>query len=411
MGDWGDLNKRQQTYLRAIYDLDQEAEALEKSKWARGGRARPAEEWRWIFYGIFESGDDSPLRTRLKRAKLVDEGTGSTFQALETRGFILCRYHPAVDEWLDVQITKAGRKLVRAATGEIREHVKPGTLREWQWAALAKAYDAGENGVETFGGSTGDVSWETWRRLRDYAEDALVEEKMRAPVSGFGSSYNIAITAFGQWYYAANYEHYRALYPNVKAKKPRRQHPKPEVIQERPMPKRIMVKAAVLGDIVSHETKRPLGDRDPRLKRTVGLLQHPWHLGAATTAEVEHGHDMVVAVASSEDLARWVVDAINATLDAAPAVFIAPRRPAGTFAAPWDGGEVAHIYPMSHHYNRLGREVKHNGVSHTHFVLVTVVNAHWRNPLVSEERGGVVAQLPSEQEAQDLATRLSALLQ
>ncbi len=45
MPSWGDLNKRQQQYMQAIYDEDQENERYEKSQWSRGGRPRPATEW------------------------------------------------------------------------------------------------------------------------------------------------------------------------------------------------------------------------------------------------------------------------------------------------------------------------------------------------------------------------------
>lgn len=47
---WDELNKRQQAYMQAIYEVDQETEANEKSVWSRGGRPRPAIEWRWMYY-------------------------------------------------------------------------------------------------------------------------------------------------------------------------------------------------------------------------------------------------------------------------------------------------------------------------------------------------------------------------
>ena len=223
-------------------------------------------------------------------------------------------------------------------------------------------------------------------------------------------SYSMVITPFGKWYYAANYDRYRALYPDVKARKPRTQHPKPEEPKRKPLPKRIMVKAAIIGEVVSEKTRQPLGACDPHLYRTISFLEHRSHLGVATTTEIEHQHDMAIAVADTVDVARWLVDAINITLDASPTAPDLPPRPEGTFVAPWQGGEVAHIYHKSHHYNRLGREVKRAGVSHTHFVLVTVLNAHWQNPNQSEERGSIVAQLPMEDEAHVVAKRLSTLL-
>ncbi|HXL37077.1 MAG TPA: hypothetical protein VN954_07745 [Ktedonobacteraceae bacterium] len=86
-----------------------------------------------MFYGIFpETGSDSHLRRRLNVAHLVDPGTGATFEELEKRGYILCRNEPVSgfgDPLVYIQITPAGRKLVRSATGEQREKsLPPGTL-------------------------------------------------------------------------------------------------------------------------------------------------------------------------------------------------------------------------------------------------------------------------------------------
>jgi hypothetical protein len=54
----------------------------------------------------------------------------------------LCRYEHVAglgDPLVYIQITPAGRKLVRCATGEQREKPLPlGTLREWHWKADLK---------------------------------------------------------------------------------------------------------------------------------------------------------------------------------------------------------------------------------------------------------------------------------
>jgi hypothetical protein len=132
---WNDLNCRQQAYLRAVYDEDQQAEALERRRWSRGGRSRKADTWRWILYGILpELGHDSPLRAHLKAARLIDPGTGARFQALETRGLILCRYQS--DDQVRVGLTPLESKVVRAATGETSGALKPGTLREWHFQKI-----------------------------------------------------------------------------------------------------------------------------------------------------------------------------------------------------------------------------------------------------------------------------------
>ena len=81
---WADLNERQQEYMQAIYETDQEQEAEERGMWKRGGTPRPAKEWRWMEYGVFY-GIGSTLYTKLYLRQLVDEGTGSTF-FVEKRG-------------------------------------------------------------------------------------------------------------------------------------------------------------------------------------------------------------------------------------------------------------------------------------------------------------------------------------
>ncbi len=229
---WADLNERQQEYLQAIYDQDQENERLEKSQWARGGRPRPATEWRWMFYGIFpETGSDSPLRRRLKVADLVDPGTGATFEALEKRGYILCRYKPvgAFDPLVYIQIAPKGRKLVREATGEQREKsLPPGTLREWHWRAMALAWKSRPEGVIASGGWYGDygsIGWKTWLRLRDYRDGPLIEEyqtpgRYNASTGTRYDTYWLRLTPFGEQFYRENWQRYRELYPEVDAPEP-----------------------------------------------------------------------------------------------------------------------------------------------------------------------------------------------
>lgn len=230
---WEDLNKRQQRYMQAIYEVDQETERQEKSVWSRGGRPRPAIEWRWMYYGIIpELGIDSPLRARLKSARLVDEGTGSTFEALSTRKYILVQYRPVIGGTSTyVQITPAGRKLVRQAMGEQREKVLPtGTLREWHWKAMALAWSARPAGVKDEDSSYGHISWNTWLRLRDYKvsgeERPLVKEYRTSsgvynPAVGYTPDFHwIRLTAFGEQFYRENWARYQELYPEVAAPDP-----------------------------------------------------------------------------------------------------------------------------------------------------------------------------------------------
>ncbi len=44
---WDELNERQQTYLKQIFEIDQDREESERGAWNRGDRPRPADEWRF----------------------------------------------------------------------------------------------------------------------------------------------------------------------------------------------------------------------------------------------------------------------------------------------------------------------------------------------------------------------------
>lgn len=238
------LNERQLTYLKAIYRLDQEREHDERGAWNRGQRARPAEEWRWIAYNTSES----MLRWQLLEAHLVDEGTGSTFESLERRGLIGCRYErdPLGISILLVKMTSKGRRLARSLAGEQRERPLPaGTLREWHWKALVVAYQAGDEGVKqdsAFSGRYNGIGWNTWLRLRDYKhqgkEQPLIMEAYtwaqvrRMVFTGqprpndyeertvSEQEYRLHITLFGRSYYEEHWQRYRQLYPDVEAPEP-----------------------------------------------------------------------------------------------------------------------------------------------------------------------------------------------
>ncbi len=158
---WG-VNQRQQQYMLTIFETDQEQEADERGMWQRGGKPRLAREWRWMEYGVFD-GVGSTLYTKLYLRTLIDEGTGSTFAALEKRGFIKCKYthtrrngDRTFDSFLMLQITKEGRALVRSAPGaKASRSGAPGTLREWHWKALAEAWKARPAGVKDENGYYG----------------------------------------------------------------------------------------------------------------------------------------------------------------------------------------------------------------------------------------------------------------
>lgn len=218
---WDTLNKRQQTYMQAVYIVDQEQEAAIKGEGARGRwNNTPASEWRWLPYNAA----GAALLRRIQEAGYRDEGTGSTFDALERRGLILCKYEPGSlgGPILFVQITRSGRKMVRDALAIVPAKKLPvGTLREWHWRALCRAYVRADQGMgydQDTGDGFGYVSWKTCLRLRDYQvkgqDKALIREGRR------GEQFALVITGFGREYYRDNWQRYRGLYPDVDAPYP-----------------------------------------------------------------------------------------------------------------------------------------------------------------------------------------------
>ena len=169
----------------------------------------------------------TPLKQRLVDAGVADPGTGSMFETLEKRGYILVKYervtsHPLSEMLVSVRLTTQARKLVRQALGvSALKAFPPRTLREWHWRALCRAYVRGEQGVgydsDTRDGF-GYVSWNTCLRLRDYRvkrqERPLIHEGQR------GEPFALVITDFGRAYYRENWQRYRDLYPGVDAPAP-----------------------------------------------------------------------------------------------------------------------------------------------------------------------------------------------
>jgi hypothetical protein len=218
---WTDLNERQQQYMQAVFEVDQAQEAYMKWLGSQGRWTNtPASEWRWMPYNA----SGAALLQKIKDAGYVDQGTGSTFEALERRGLVLCKYEPGSlgGPILFVQITKAGRKLVRNALNIKAPKALPvGTLREWHWRGLCRAYVRGDQGLpydSDLGDGFGYVSWNTCLRLRDYRvkgqERGLIREGRH------GEPFGLVITDFGREYYRENWQRYRDLYPDVDAPVP-----------------------------------------------------------------------------------------------------------------------------------------------------------------------------------------------
>ncbi len=119
---WDELNERQQAYLVALYNKDQEAEWRARGAWRRGERSQPADKWRWIEYGPVGASRlinyHPPLRYELRQRDLVDQGSGATWEALEQRGLVERRSDlDFAGHWafhiLYVKLTRRGRKLAR----------------------------------------------------------------------------------------------------------------------------------------------------------------------------------------------------------------------------------------------------------------------------------------------------------
>jgi hypothetical protein len=221
---WDELNERQQTYFKQIFEIDQDREESERGAWNRGDRPRPADEWRWIEY-LELFGNSSQLRQKLKTAGVVDPGTGSTFKALATRKLIEIDYCYPVKDWFKCKLTRLGRAVVRAGLGvQSPKKLPPRTLRDYQWKALVAAWQAGDKGLRASGERSGDYgghSWQhCWLRLRAW------DDKMRYGRSGLVREFHkdlkvyLGITEEGRKFYQANWQKYRELYPEVEAPEP-----------------------------------------------------------------------------------------------------------------------------------------------------------------------------------------------
>jgi hypothetical protein len=230
---WAKLNERQQRYLQAVYEVDRVLETNVKLAGARGRwNSTPASQWRWMPYNAA----GAALLRRIQEAGYRDEGTGSTFAALERRGLVLCKYEPGSigAPILFVQITKAGRKLVREGLGVKAPRALPtGTLREWHWKALACAYQAGSVGVREWPKGIGQG---TLLRLEDYrikGQDRPLIEAAKVPCEPYlrrrwpgddgvmSTERSVTrITPFGEQFYRENWQQYHELYPEVDAPMP-----------------------------------------------------------------------------------------------------------------------------------------------------------------------------------------------
>ena len=302
---WQSLNVRQQAYLTAIYEVDQEQEAAERARAARFHHARPAEEWRWMLYATLAFTGDTPVKRRLRTAGLVDPGTGSTFEALERRSYIVCRHTGfPEDPIISIQITPAGRKLVRQALSiQLPKRLPTGSLKEWHWRALALAYAARQTGgIKQDGSYYGRIGWNTWLRLRDYKVQGTVrplvkehsETRQNESSRSSQTTYFLQITTFGIAFYEREWPRYHALYPNVEAPQPEHQVDPSEPYVELEQDRRICLacrgRYPVLVTCIYH-----LG-----AKRTWSVTEQEERVTGLVTSE--YGEEVEQCVCQQEDL-------------------------------------------------------------------------------------------------------------
>ncbi|MEU2775424.1 hypothetical protein ABZ646_21390 [Streptomyces sp. NPDC007162] len=137
------LNERQQVYLEVLFAIDQDNESAQNRRWHAIRERQPAEQWRWITYGVdHPEAEATAVQKQLGRRDVLDSGAGATLAALQRRGLIelqrLAQDSPTGPIWhTQVRLTRAGRAAGRALRPESSEGATgPSPLPEWLQAAL-----------------------------------------------------------------------------------------------------------------------------------------------------------------------------------------------------------------------------------------------------------------------------------
>lgn len=240
-----DLNERQHRYLLAAYETDQAYEEAHKRAFQRGDydeSRRPASEWRAMAFGVlYGTGGAVPTMLR-NECKDVDEGSGSTWAALERRGLLTVqdrevRYHPG-QVLPHVTLTPKGRKLARNLKGEKAPTKQKGEVSRSTWKALAAGWKAGEAGLwdDRGGDWYGGVSGDTWlmltrgnkQRGRWFTDVQRPAQESR-PLSYSRYEYGVKIAAEGRQKYAESWEVNSAKYPDIDSPDP---HAQPFTVPE-----------------------------------------------------------------------------------------------------------------------------------------------------------------------------------
>lgn len=234
-----ELNERQRTYLLAALEIDQHQEVMHKRAFQRGNfdeSRRPASEWRAMAFGVVY-GPGGPLPTMLRtECKQVDEGSGSTWAALERRGYLTVReaevqYYPG-QRLPHIILTSKGRRAARELKGEKLPAKPKSALARSTWKALAAGWKAGEHGLwdERGGDWFGGISWDTWLMLVrgtkhrgpwfDEISRSMPDEHKQHIFALTGQQHGVKINVEGMRKYLQTWEVNHQLHPDIDAPNP-----------------------------------------------------------------------------------------------------------------------------------------------------------------------------------------------
>ncbi|MFH8581601.1 hypothetical protein [Streptomyces zaomyceticus] len=245
---WAELNARQQIYLTAIYNADQNAEAWNKGGAFDWGQGPPASEWRWQTFCL-KASKDLVGRTDIQHALDAkgehDQGAGSSLAALRRRGLIETMEDDVLTVlgWIPrvrVKLTTLGRATARAGLGHTAPKSPPrGLLSEWLWSNLVRLYKAGPGGMPTESprGTPYEERAPSHKALLFLENDQRqgkqplakskpvnVGEPYESPLSPghlcYRTEYRVYLTDAGREHYLRHVRCYAELWPDVEAPVP-----------------------------------------------------------------------------------------------------------------------------------------------------------------------------------------------
>ncbi|ULH13929.1 hypothetical protein MF271_00945 (plasmid) [Deinococcus sp. KNUC1210] len=202
-------------------------QAFQRGHWQEA--RRPAAEWRPMPFGRWLDIPGLPPTPLRQACGGADEGSGSTWAALQRRGFV-----QVCDRTIEgrgyslphVTLSIRGRKFARELAGTPVERRAPGVLAQSTWKALAAAWNAGETGlIDTGGGWHGGIGWDTWLVLRNRTSGGDLTESVRRlekypKMRTERWVYYLRLSDAGRTYYMQRWEANSAAYPEIDAPNP-----------------------------------------------------------------------------------------------------------------------------------------------------------------------------------------------